>query len=96
LWDATEPQGYRTDDQIGQDNLRRYAMDLYNPVFWITAFLILIFVIGTLMAKPRNCDKSEHRFPVRLSRATGVKPPLINSYRNVGRILGGNGGRGWD
>jgi BCCT family betaine/carnitine transporter len=51
LGDATGPQRYRIDNQIGQDKLRRYGMDLHNPVLWITAFLILIFVIGTLMAK---------------------------------------------
>lgn len=44
------PDRYRTDYQIGQDNLRRFGMDLHNPVFLITAILILIFVLGTLMA----------------------------------------------
>ena len=44
------PDRYQTDYQIGQDNLRRWGMDLHNPVFWITAVLILIFVLGTLMA----------------------------------------------
>jgi betaine/carnitine transporter, BCCT family len=43
-------QRYRTDYRIGQDNLQRYGMDLHNPVFWITAILILVFVIGTLIA----------------------------------------------
>ena len=44
------PDRYRTDYQVGQDNLRRYGMDLHHPVFWVTAILILIFVLGTLMA----------------------------------------------
>jgi len=44
------PNRYQTDYHIGQDNLRRWGMDLHHPVFWITAFLILIFVLGTLMA----------------------------------------------
>ncbi|MBT5050892.1 MAG: BCCT family transporter [Rhodospirillaceae bacterium] len=43
------PDRYQTDYQIGQDNLRRWGMDLHHPVFWVTAFLILIFVMGTLM-----------------------------------------------
>ncbi len=41
---------YQTDYQLGQDNLRRYGMELHHPVFGVTAFLILIFVLGTLMA----------------------------------------------
>jgi BCCT family betaine/carnitine transporter len=44
------PNRYQKDYHIGQDNLRRWGMDLHHPVFWITAFLILIFVLGTLMA----------------------------------------------
>ncbi len=44
------PDRYRTDYRVGQDNLRRYGMDLHHPVFWVTAVLILIFVLGTLMA----------------------------------------------
>ena len=44
------PQRYRTDYRIGQDNLRRFGMDLHNPVFCVTAVLILIFVMGMLMA----------------------------------------------
>ncbi len=44
------PDRYRTDYQVGQDNLRRFGMDIHNPVFWVTAILILIFVVGTLMA----------------------------------------------
>jgi BCCT family betaine/carnitine transporter len=44
------PDRYQTDYQTGQDNLQRWGMDLHNPVFWITAVLILFFVLGTLMA----------------------------------------------
>jgi BCCT family betaine/carnitine transporter len=44
------PHRYQTDYRVGQDNLRRWGMDLHHPVFWITAVLILIFVMGTLMA----------------------------------------------
>lgn len=44
------PGRYRTDYQIGQDNVWRWGMDLHNPVFWIAAILIIIFVLGTLMA----------------------------------------------
>jgi BCCT family betaine/carnitine transporter len=44
------PNRYKTDYHIGQDNIRRWGMDLHNPVFGVTAFLILLFVLGTLMA----------------------------------------------
>ncbi|GGX57228.1 BCCT family transporter [Saccharospirillum salsuginis] len=38
------------DYQIGQDNIQIAGFDIHNPVFGISAVLILIFVIGTLMA----------------------------------------------
>lgn len=33
---------------IGRDNLQKYGLDIHNPVFIISAMLILVFVIGTL------------------------------------------------
>ncbi len=44
------PQRYQTDYEIGQDNLRKFGMDIHHPVFWVAAILILVFVLGTLMA----------------------------------------------
>ena len=40
---------YDTDYEIGQDNIRTMGMDIHNPVFWISALLVMVFVIGTLM-----------------------------------------------
>ncbi|MES9856290.1 MAG: BCCT family transporter [Sedimenticola sp.] len=40
---------YTTEYEAGQDNLEMFGMDLHNPVFFISASLILLFVIGTLM-----------------------------------------------
>lgn len=40
---------YTTEYEVGQDNLELFGMDLHNPVFFISAGLILLFVIGTLM-----------------------------------------------
>ncbi|WP_020410860.1 BCCT family transporter [Hahella ganghwensis] len=40
---------YDTDYEIGQDNVKMMGMDLHNPVFFISALLILFFVIGTLL-----------------------------------------------
>ena len=44
------PDTYATDYEIGQDNIRKFGMDLHNPVFWISSTLVLLFVIGTLVA----------------------------------------------
>jgi len=43
------PNRYDTDYEIGQDNIRAWGMDMHNPVFIISALLVLAFVIGTLM-----------------------------------------------
>jgi BCCT family betaine/carnitine transporter len=40
---------YQTDYQIGQDNVEVLGMDIHNKVFSISAFLILAFVVGTLI-----------------------------------------------
>jgi BCCT family betaine/carnitine transporter len=44
---------YTTDYETGQDNLKLFGMDLHNPVFFLSAVLILTFVIGTLLF-PQN------------------------------------------
>ncbi|MGB0723206.1 MAG: BCCT family transporter [Gammaproteobacteria bacterium] len=44
-----ETDPYETDYEVGQDNLQMFGMDLHNPVFFMSAVLILTFVIGTLM-----------------------------------------------
>ena len=45
----TETDPYISGHEVGQDNLQMFGMDLHNPVFFISAGLILLFVIGTLM-----------------------------------------------
>ena len=40
---------YETDYEVGQDNLEKWGMDIHHPVFWATAVLVMLFVIGTLM-----------------------------------------------
>ncbi len=44
------PDRYNTPYKVGQDNVRRWGMDMHNPVFWISSLLVLIFVVGTLVA----------------------------------------------
>jgi len=40
---------YETDYEVGQDNVQVLGMDMHNPVFFISAVLILVFVIGTII-----------------------------------------------
>lgn len=40
---------YQTDYEPGQDNVNPFGLDLHNPVFFISAIIILVFVIGTLI-----------------------------------------------
>lgn len=44
------PKSYDTDFVVGQNNLKRWGMDFHNPVFWVSAILILFFVAGSLIA----------------------------------------------
>ena len=39
---------YETDYDVGQDNVQVLGMDLHNPVFFISAVLVIAFVAGTL------------------------------------------------
>ena len=41
---------YETEYEVGQDNINAFGMDVHNPVFLISALLILAFVVGTLVA----------------------------------------------
>ncbi|MBS97690.1 MAG: glycine/betaine ABC transporter [Oceanospirillaceae bacterium] len=40
---------YDTDYQVGQDNVKLMGLDVHNPVFGISAGLILMFIIATLL-----------------------------------------------
>lgn len=40
---------YDTDYEVGQDNVQKWGMDLHNPVFFFSALIVLIFVVGTIM-----------------------------------------------
>ena len=44
------PDTYETSYELGQDNVRKFGMDLHNPVFVIASLLVIVFVIGTLAA----------------------------------------------
>ncbi len=42
-------QVYRTDYEIGQDNVERLGLDMHNPVFFVSAGLIVLFVLVSLL-----------------------------------------------
>ncbi|MEK9901891.1 MAG: BCCT family transporter, partial [Rhodospirillaceae bacterium] len=42
------PNRYSSDHSVGDHNIQKWGVDVHHPVFWITAFLIILFVIGTV------------------------------------------------
>jgi len=40
---------YETDYEAGQDNVNPFGLEMHNPVFFISALLIIIFVVSTLV-----------------------------------------------
>lgn len=43
-----------TDYTVGQDNIQKWGFDIHNPVFGISAGLILLFLIVTLVSDPHT------------------------------------------
>ncbi|PID54836.1 MAG: glycine/betaine ABC transporter [Gammaproteobacteria bacterium] len=41
---------YETEHEIGEDNIEMLGFDLHNPVFFVSATLVILFVLGTLLA----------------------------------------------
>lgn len=67
-----------TDYQLGQDNVQLYGMDLHNPVFFISALLILVFVIATMM------------FPEQANISLGATKTWVIDHFDWFFMLGGN------
>lgn len=40
---------FDTDYKIGQDNIKKWGMDMHNPVFFISAALVIVFIVLTLL-----------------------------------------------
>ncbi|WP_018935744.1 BCCT family transporter [Thioalkalivibrio sp. ALJ24] len=49
-------KAYETDHEIGEQNINPLGLDLHNPVFVVSAGLILLFVIGALLFPDRAND----------------------------------------
>lgn len=67
-----------TDYKVGQDNVQLYGMDLHNPVFFISALLILVFVIATMM------------FPEQANASLGASKTWVINNFDWFFMLGGN------
>jgi len=48
---------YQTDHEIGDQNVNPLGLDLHNPVFVVSALLIIVFVIGSLLF-PEGSNKA--------------------------------------
>ena len=47
-----------TDYSVGQDNIQKWGFDVHNPVFGISAGLILIFLVATLVVDSATAKSS--------------------------------------
>ncbi|QYK01467.1 BCCT family transporter [Shewanella psychrotolerans] len=59
-----------TDYTIGQDNVQKWGFDVHNPVFGVSAGLIAVFLLATLLTDPE----------VAKSVLDGVKWKIIGSF----------------
>ena len=50
MTDVETTSDYETDYEVGQDNVEVLGMDIHNPVFFLSAGLVLLFagVVGTM------------------------------------------------
>ena len=47
-----------TDYQVGQDNVQKWGFDVHNPVFGISAGLILAFLVAVLVVDPTTANNA--------------------------------------
>ncbi|MCG8566012.1 MAG: BCCT family transporter [Desulfobacterales bacterium] len=40
---------FETDYKLGQDNIRKWGLDIHGPVFFVSAALVIVFILLTLM-----------------------------------------------
>ena len=44
---------YDTDYEVGQDNVRMLGLDIHNPVFFLSAGLVIVFALASLVFPDR-------------------------------------------
>ncbi|XQF93538.1 BCCT family transporter [Pseudoalteromonas espejiana] len=59
-----------TDYQVGQDNVQKWGFDVHNPVFGISAILVILFVSLTLFLDPEVVREA----------LTSTKDAIINKF----------------
>ncbi|PSW16927.1 BCCT family transporter [Photobacterium sanctipauli] len=62
-----------TDYTIGQDNVQRWGFDVHNPVFGISAGLILLFIVALLLSDAATAK----------SVLDGIKLSIINNFDSL-------------
>jgi len=66
-----------TDYQVGQDNIQKWGFDIHNPVFGISAFLVVLFVLLSLVFDPT----------VTRDALTSTKDAIINQFDSYFMLL---------
>ena len=66
-----------TDYQVGQDNIQKWGFDIHNPVFGISAFLVVLFVLLSLVFDPT----------VTRDALTSTKDTIINQFDSYFMLL---------
>ena len=74
----TRDSRFESDYTVGRDNVQIMGMDLHNPVFFSSALLIIVFVIGTIM------------FPTVANDALGHAKSWAINYFDWLFMIGGN------
>ncbi|WP_278405010.1 BCCT family transporter [Pseudoalteromonas ruthenica] len=59
-----------TDYTVGQDNVQKWGFDVHNPVFGVSAGLILVFLIAILVTDPATAKGA----------LDGIKLDIINNF----------------
>ena len=53
---AEDDQGFSTEYEMGQDNIRPMGLDIHNPVFLISSVLIFAFVLVSLANQEASAE----------------------------------------
>jgi len=59
-----------TDYTVGQDNVQKWGFDIHNPVFGISAGLIVIFLVAILVSDAQTAKAT----------LDGIKLDIINNF----------------
>ncbi len=59
-----------TDYTVGQDNIQKWGFDVHNPVFGISAGLIIFFIVALLATDPSTAKAA----------LDGIKWQIINNF----------------